>query len=57
MINCCNEDLKSICSQVDCNVKETAKGIQIEITPKDDTKAGTFKAMIKTIREFCGCKC
>jgi len=56
MFNCCDKDLKSICSQLDCNVKETAKGIQIEITSKDDTKTGTLKAMFKAIREFCGCE-
>ncbi len=30
MFNCCGKDVKSLCEQLECNVKETQKGVQIE---------------------------
>ncbi len=55
MFKCCSKDGKSFCEQLDCNVKETDKGIQIEITAKDNSKTGSLKAFIKAFHDFCGC--
>ncbi len=55
MFNCCGKDAKSICEQLECNVKETAKGIQVDISAKDASKTESLKALIKACHEFCGC--
>ncbi len=55
MFNCnCNPG-KSICEQLDCMAKETAKGLQIEISAKDPAKTESLKALIKALHDFCGC--
>jgi hypothetical protein len=43
------------CEQLECSAKETAKGIQVEITAKDPSKTESLKALIKAFHEFCGC--
>ena len=48
---CCD----SLRDQVDCSVKETEKGVQIDIKPKDPAKAGSLQALVKACKEFCGC--
>jgi hypothetical protein len=55
MMNCCGKDLKSVCGQLDCEVRETQKGVQIDISAKDAAKADSLKALVKAGREFCGC--
>lgn len=55
MFSCCGKDIKSLCEQLDCHVKETEKGVQIEITAKDAAKTGPLKDLVKTARAFCGC--
>ena len=55
MFNCCGKDGKSICEQFECKVTETQKGIQINVTPKDASKTESFKALVKTFHDFCGC--
>lgn len=55
MTNCCGPDLKSYCDQFDCKVKETDKGIQIEVSPKDPKKANSFKDLVKACKDFCEC--
>ncbi|MDD5477669.1 MAG: hypothetical protein PHG87_05705 [Candidatus Omnitrophica bacterium] len=55
MFNCCGKDGKSICEQLDCNAKETPKGIQVEISAKDPAKTESLKALIKALHDFCGC--
>ena len=55
MFNCCGKGAKSICEQLECNVKETAKGIQVDISAKDASKTESLKALIKACHEFCGC--
>jgi hypothetical protein len=48
-------DPKSICSQFDCTCKETEKGVQIDLKPKDPAKAGSLKALLKACKDFCDC--
>lgn len=55
MFNCCGKDGKSICEQLDCQAKETPKGIQVEISAKDASKTESLKALIKAFHDFCGC--
>jgi hypothetical protein len=55
MFSCCGKDGKSICDQFDCKVTETAKGLQIDLTPKDPSKTDSLKALAKACRDFCGC--
>ena len=55
MFNCCSKDMKSLCEQLDCNVKETQKGIQVEITAKDVSKTESLKALFKAFHDFCEC--
>ena len=55
MKNCCGMDMESLCSQVECKVKETKEGIQIEMRPKDPAKTESLKALAKACRDFCGC--
>ena len=55
MGNCCDVNIGDICSQLDCDVKETEKGIQVEITPKDSKKTESLKALAKGCNDFCGC--
>jgi len=55
MFKCCGKDGQSFCEQLDCTVKETPKGIHVEITAKDPDKTGSLKALIKAFHEFCGC--
>ena len=55
MFNCCGKEGKSFCEQLDCKAKETAKGIQVEISAKDPSKTESLKALIKAFHDFCGC--
>ena len=55
MMDCCGNDAKSLCDQLNCSVKETEKGIQVDITPKDASKTKSLKALIKACKDFCGC--
>jgi hypothetical protein len=55
MGDCCSMDPKSICSQFDCTCKETEKGVQIDLKPKDPAKAGSLKALLKACKDFCDC--
>ncbi len=54
MFNCCSKEGKSICEQLDCAVKETAQGIQVEISAKDPSKMESLKTLIKALHDFCG---
>ena len=55
MKNCCGTNLENLCDQLECDIKETDKGIQVDITPKDAEKTDSLKAMVKGCRDFCGC--
>jgi hypothetical protein len=55
MFDCCGKDGKSICEQLDYKAKETAKGIQVDITAKDASKTESLKTLIKALHDFCGC--
>ena len=55
MGNCCGMNIGDICNQLNCDVKETEKGIQVEITPKDSKKTESLKALVKGCKDFCGC--
>ncbi len=55
MMDCCGNDAKSLCDQLNCSVKETEKGIQVDIAPKDASKTKSLKALIKACKDFCGC--
>jgi len=55
MFNCCGKSAKDICEQLDCNIKETQEGIQIEIKAKDPSKTESLKTLIKSCKDFCGC--
>ena len=55
MFNCCGKDVKSLCEQRECKAKETPNGIQLEITAKDPSKTESLKALVKGVRDFCGC--
>ncbi len=55
MFICGCKDAKCLCDQLECNAKETAKGIQVEITAKDASKTESLKALIKAVHDFCGC--
>ena len=61
MFNCNDKETKCLCEQLVCCAKETPKGIQIEITTKDPSKADAFKALVKSLHDFCKddpcCKC
>lgn len=56
MFNCCGKDGKSFCEQLDCQCKETPKGIQVEISAKDTSKTESLKALAKAFCDFCGCR-
>jgi hypothetical protein len=56
MFSCCGKDVKSLCDQLECKTKETPNGIQVEITAKDASKTESLKAMVKAVRDFCGCR-
>ena len=55
MSNCCGMDMKSICERFNCDVKETANGVQINVTPKDPEKVDSLKGLAKACKDFCGC--
>lgn len=55
MFSCCGKDMKSLCEQLECNVKETQEGIQVEISAKDASKTESLKALARAHRDFCGC--
>lgn len=55
MKNCCGVIIGSFCDQLECNIKETDKGIQIDIKPKDPKKTESLKALAKGCRDFCEC--
>ncbi len=55
MGGCCGTEMKDFCEQLECTVKETDKGIQIEVKPKDPAKIEGLKALAKGCRDFCGC--
>ena len=55
MKNCYGIDIENLCSQLECSFKETEKGVQVDIRPKDPEKAESLKALIKGCRDFCGC--
>ena len=55
MKGCCGIDIEALCDQLECSVKETEKGIQVDIKPKDPSKAGSLKSLAKACRDFCGC--
>lgn len=55
MFNCCGKDMKSLCEQLECKVKETQKGIQVDISAKDDSKTESLKTLVKAFHDFCGC--
>jgi hypothetical protein len=55
MFNCCGKDVQSLCGQLACTAKETPNGIHVEIAAKDPAKTESLKALIKSVREFCGC--
>ncbi|MFA6384913.1 MAG: hypothetical protein WCY10_06060 [Candidatus Omnitrophota bacterium] len=55
MFNCCGKESKSFCEQLDCQCKETPKGVQVEISAKDPAKTDALKALIKAFQGFCGC--
>lgn len=54
MFSCCGNDMKSICEQLECKVKETSKGIQVDISAKDASKTESLKALAKACHDFCG---
>lgn len=54
-MDCCGKDAKNLCEQLECKIKETPKGVQVEISAKDPAKTNSLKALIKACREFCGC--
>jgi len=55
MKGCCSIDPELIHSQFDCTCKETEKGLQVDIKPKDPSKADSLKALAKACKDFCGC--
>ncbi len=55
MFSCCGNEGKSLCEQLECKTKETAKGIQVEINAKDPAKTKSLKTLIKALHDFCGC--
>ncbi len=55
MISCCGKDARSLCDQLECTMKETPGGIQVNITAKDASKTESLKALLKALHEFCGC--
>ena len=55
MKGCCMIDPETIHSQLECSFKETEKGIQVDIRPKDPSKAESLKALAKACKDFCGC--
>lgn len=57
MKNCCCTFDTDICSQIECVVKETEKGIQVDIKPKDPAKTESLKALVKACKDFCNCGC
>ena len=54
MFNFHGKEVKSICEQLECQAKETSKGIQVDISAKDPSKTESLKALIKAIHDFCG---
>jgi len=55
MFNCCGKEMKSLCDQLECQVKETTNGVHVEIAAKDPAKTESLKALVKAARDFCGC--
>ncbi|MDD5432666.1 MAG: hypothetical protein PHO70_06765 [Candidatus Omnitrophica bacterium] len=55
MFSCCGKDMKSICEQLECKVKETQNGVQVDIKAKDASKTESLKALVKACHDFCEC--
>ncbi len=55
MKGCCSFDPEFIHDQFDCTCKETEKGLQLDIKPKDPAKADSLKALAKACKDFCSC--
>lgn len=49
------KEMMSVCEQLECQAKETPKGIQVDISAKDPSKTESLKALIKALHDFCGC--
>jgi hypothetical protein len=58
-MNCCGIpiDFQSMCKDFNCQVRETEEGIQINLSPKDPSKAPALKSMVKACKELCDCDC
>jgi hypothetical protein len=56
MMNCCEKDVTSVCDQLECQVKETPTGVQVDIRAKDASKTESLKGLVKACHDFCGCK-
>lgn len=56
MFKCSGKDAKCLCDQLECDVKETGKGIQVDIKAKDASKTKSLKTLIKAFHDFCGCR-
>jgi hydroxymethylpyrimidine pyrophosphatase-like HAD family hydrolase len=53
MFCCGTEGWGSFHDMADFDVKETEKGVRVDITPKDASKASALKAFVKACQELC----
>jgi hypothetical protein len=53
--SCCGNGSEWFHDQFDFSVKETEKGIQIDVTPKDPGKTESLKSFAKGLMDFCKC--
>jgi hypothetical protein len=53
MFGCCT-DMRNVCKNFTCEVKETEKGLIITITSDDPKKVEALKTLRASCRELCG---
>ncbi|OHD53591.1 MAG: hypothetical protein A2Y33_06625 [Spirochaetes bacterium GWF1_51_8] len=51
----CGTGPGSMRDQLNFSVKETEKGVQIDVTPKDAAKTDSLKSFVKGFKDFCNC--
>lgn len=56
MFDCCCGSCGSgfLKGKLECQIKETEKGIRIDVVPKDPEKKQAFQDLMKACQEFCG---
>ena len=58
MHSCCSGfGMKRLNEKFNISIEQIEKGVQITMTPKDESKAESFKKFVEACRDFCDDDC